>query len=61
VLSSELMNVVGGLMLLATALVILDVKKIPVANLLPGLFLPPVMVWVVEWLSPGMLMGVVGQ
>lgn len=57
-LSRDLMNVVGGLMLLATALVILDVKKIPVANLLPGLFLPPLVVWGVEWVSPGMLMTV---
>lgn len=57
-LSRDLMNVVGGLMLLATALMILDIKKVPVANLLPGLFLPPLAVWIVEWVSPGMLMGV---
>lgn len=57
-LSQDLMNVVGGLMLLATALVILDIKKIPVANLLPGLFLPPLVVWGVEHFWPGMLMTV---
>lgn len=53
--SQDLMTIVGGLMLLATALVILDIKKIPVANLLPGLFLPPLAVWGVEHFWPGML------
>lgn len=57
-LSRDLMNVVGGLMLLATALVILDIKKVPVANLLPGLFLPPLVVWGVECVRPGVLMTV---
>ncbi|MCA9254697.1 MAG: DUF554 domain-containing protein [Phycisphaerales bacterium] len=55
-LSRDLMNVVGGLMLLATALSLLDIKKIPVANLLPGLFLPPLIVWCVERAWPGLLM-----
>ena len=55
-LSLSLMTVVGGVVLLATALMILEIKKIPVANLLPGLFLPPAAVWLVEWVSPGVLL-----
>lgn len=54
-LSLDLTNVVGGLMLIATALMILDIKKIPVANLLPGLLLPTIIVWCVERASPGLL------
>lgn len=55
-LSLALMNVVGGFVLLATALSLLDIKKTPVANLLPGIFLPPVIVWAVELLRPHTLM-----
>jgi len=54
-LSVQLMNVVGGLVLLATAMMILEIKKIPVANLLPGIFLPPLAVWLVEAISRGTL------
>ena len=54
--SVSLMTVVGGVVLLATALMILDIKKIPVANLLPGIFLPPLVVWIVEAISPGSLL-----
>jgi len=57
-LSLGLMTVVGGVVLLGTALMILDVKKIPVANLLPGIFLPPLFVAIVERLSPGLLLPV---
>jgi len=53
-----LMTAVGGLVLLATALVILDIKKIPVANMLPAIFLPPLIIGVAEWLSPGLLLPV---
>jgi uncharacterized membrane protein YqgA involved in biofilm formation len=55
-LSVQLMNVTGGVMLIATALMMLDIKKIPVTNLLPGLFLPPVVVWIVDALRPGTLL-----
>ncbi|HKQ46894.1 MAG TPA: DUF554 domain-containing protein [Phycisphaerae bacterium] len=55
-LSLELMNVVGGVVLLATALMILEIKKIPVANMLPAIFLPPLAVWIVERISPGTLL-----
>ena len=55
-LSVGLMTVVGGVVLLATALMILEIKKIPVANLLPGIFLPPLIVWIVEQFSPGLLL-----
>ncbi|HWL93948.1 MAG TPA: DUF554 domain-containing protein [Phycisphaerae bacterium] len=54
-LSLSLMNVVGGMILLATALLLLDIKKIPVANLLPGIFLPPLVVAIVERVAPGTL------
>ncbi len=55
-LSVSLMTVVGGVVLLATALLILEIKKLPVANLLPGIFLPPLIVWAVETVSPGLLL-----
>ncbi len=55
-LSLALMTVVGGVVLLATALTLLDIKKIPVANLLPGIFFPPVLVWIVELVRPGLLL-----
>lgn len=57
-LSLQLMNVVGGTILLATALTLLEIRKIPVANLLPGIFLPPLVVWLVERYSPGLLITV---
>lgn len=55
-LSIALMTTVGGIVLLATSLLILDIKKIPVANMLPGVFLPPLAVWMVGELWPGMLL-----
>lgn len=55
-LSVSLMTVVGGVVLLATALMILEIKKIPVANLLPGIFLPPLIVWITEQFAPGFLL-----
>jgi uncharacterized membrane protein YqgA involved in biofilm formation len=50
------MNVVGGYVLLATSLMILEIKRIPVADLLPGIFLAPVFVWAVERVAPGALL-----
>jgi len=55
-LSIAIMSAVGGVILLATALMILDIKKIPVANLLPGILLVPAIVWLVELISPGLLL-----
>ncbi|MFQ5413915.1 MAG: DUF554 domain-containing protein [Phycisphaerae bacterium] len=55
-LSIALMTVVGGMVLLATALMILEIKRIPVANLCPGIFLPPLAVWLAEWVHPGCLL-----
>ena len=54
-LSQQLMSVVGGVLLIATAFVLMEIKKIPVANMLPGLFFPPVVVWIVESVWPGSL------
>lgn len=59
-LSLQMMHVVGGIVLLGTALMILDIKKIPVADMLPGIFIPPVVVWAVERLSPGLLLAAAG-
>lgn len=53
-LSLGLMTVVGGVVLLATALTLLDIKKMPVANFLPGIFLPPLLVWIADRLQPGL-------
>ncbi|MCP4251542.1 MAG: DUF554 domain-containing protein [bacterium] len=55
-LPREMMNVVGGLMLIATALLILEVKKIPVANMLPGIFLPPLFIKLAECVQPGLFL-----
>ena len=54
-LSVQMMNVVGGVILLATALMILEIKRLPVANLLPGIFMAPLLIWATESIAPGML------
>jgi hypothetical protein len=54
-LSVEMMNVVGGVILLATALMILEIKRMPVTNMLPAIFLVPPIIWAVERISPGLL------
>jgi uncharacterized protein len=59
-LSISLMTIVGGIVLLATGLMILEIKKIPVADLLPAIFLPPLAVWLVERISPGLLLPFAG-
>jgi uncharacterized membrane protein YqgA involved in biofilm formation len=53
--SLRMMNVVGGVILLATAMMLLEIRKIPVANLLPALFIPPILIAVVEAVSKGTL------
>ncbi|NOS99052.1 MAG: DUF554 domain-containing protein [Phycisphaerales bacterium] len=60
-LSQQLMNAVGGILLIATALVLLDIKRIPVADMLPGLFLPPLAVAVIESLWPATLITTPGS
>jgi hypothetical protein len=57
-LSLALMTVVGGVILLATSMMILEIKKIAVADLLPGIFLPPLLVFIVERVWPGILLPV---
>lgn len=54
--SLALMTIVGGVILLGTALMILDIKRIPVANMLPGLFLAPLFIWLAELIKPGLLL-----
>lgn len=55
-LSMGLMTAVGGIALLATGLMLLDIKKIAVANMLPAILLPPLAVWLVERFAPGLLL-----
>lgn len=59
-LSLAMMTIVGGVVLIATALMILDIKKLPVADMLPGIFLAPLFVWLVERAAPGLLLPVAG-
>lgn len=54
-LSMQMMNVTGGVLLLATALMLLEIKRIPVANMLPAIFLPPMVIAMVEKFGPGLL------
>lgn len=54
--SRSMMAAVGGVLMLGTALMILDVKKIPVADMLPAVFLPPAIIAGVEVFWPGMLL-----
>ncbi|MFQ5496095.1 MAG: DUF554 domain-containing protein [Phycisphaerae bacterium] len=54
--SLALMTVVGGVVLLATALSLLEIKRIPVADMLPGIFLPPLVVAITEYVRPGFLL-----
>ena len=54
-LTNELMceiTIVGGFLILASGLGILKVKEIPVMNLLPALFVPPIWFAIVAWLPP---------
>lgn len=45
------MTAVGGIVLLAIALRLLELKEIRAANLLPALFIAPTAVWLMDWLS----------
>ncbi len=40
------MNAVGGLLIVGIGLDLLKIKKLPVGNLLPGIFVAPVLVWI---------------
>ncbi|MGB0714562.1 MAG: DUF554 domain-containing protein [Phycisphaerae bacterium] len=52
----EMMTIVGGIVLLATSLLLLELKKIPVADLLPAIFLPPLIIAGVHAVRPGLLL-----
>ena len=52
----SIMTIVGGFVLLATALSLLDIKKIAVANMLPGIVLAPISVHLLEMIQPGLLL-----
>lgn len=55
-LALALMTIVGGIVLLGTALMLLEIKKIRVADMLPAIFLPPLALWLVEHFAPGTLL-----
>jgi uncharacterized protein len=59
-LSIALMTNVGGVIMLGTGIMLLEIKPIRVANMVPAIFLPPLVVFVVERLSPGTLLPVGG-
>lgn len=54
-LEIQMMSVVGGMLLLATALMLLEIKPIPVADYLPGIFLPPLAIRLIEAIQPGFI------
>lgn len=39
------MNAIGGLLIVAISLDLLGIKKLPIGNLLPGIFFAPVLIW----------------
>lgn len=43
-LGIDLMNCVGGYILIGTGLLLLEIKSLPLANFLPGIFLPPILI-----------------
>jgi len=46
----DAMSIVGGLLLIGIALRLLDIKKIAIANLLPALFLAPLIAFLAHWI-----------
>lgn len=46
----DAMSIVGGLLLIGIALRLLDMKKIAIANLLPALFLAPLVAYCAQWI-----------
>jgi len=40
------MNAVGGLLICAIALDLLSIKRLPIGNLLPGIFIVPALMWI---------------
>ncbi|MHC5108666.1 MAG: DUF554 domain-containing protein [Planctomycetota bacterium] len=56
--STDMMTIVGGIILLATAMMLLEIKKIPVADMLPAIVLPPLMIGLVDRLWPGVILPV---
>lgn len=59
-LSIALMTNVGGVIMLGTGLLLLEIKPIRVANMVPAIFMPPLVVFIVERLSPGLLLPAAG-
>ncbi len=53
--SLGLMKAVGGLLLIGTSLHLLDIKRLPLADFLPAMFIPPLLLGAVRTLAPGWL------
>jgi uncharacterized membrane protein YqgA involved in biofilm formation len=45
------MTATGGVVILSIAFILLDIKRIRAANLLPAIFVAPVIVLILEWLG----------
>lgn len=54
--SLRMMTSVGGVLMLGTGFSILEITDIPVADMIPALFLPPALIALAEILAPGYLL-----
>lgn len=54
--SLRMMTSVGGVLMLGTGISILEIADIPVANMIPALFLPPALIALAEIPAPGYLL-----
>jgi len=48
----DIMTVTGGIIILGLSLVLLEVKQVRVANLLPAIFVAPALVRLLAWAAP---------
>jgi uncharacterized protein len=45
------MTATGGVLILSIAFILLDIKRIRAANLLPAIFVAPLLIWLLGWLG----------